>query len=220
MGDKFPSLLSSAFIDSAYFRYMTEEEIDEGSEDEIRLIYLINAITVMFEKVCGRKLKARDFSYDPLSVNYDFQYSIFDPPPRTIFWFPTYPVNSLTTFIVSDDTITEATDYEDTDGYFLYPENGKLVYSYGFDYGYNQNVKAVWNGGYSSTNSAYNELQYLTYQVVKKLWDSEPGDDEKISETLDNYKYTKASPEQLSKFFGMPPFVFYNLFNYKRLYFA
>jgi hypothetical protein len=211
------TLLDSAFIDVSYFEENSGLTITPGSDDETRLIYLINTAVDVLEGICGRKLKARDFSYDPLDSDYDQEYSIFDGPSGINFWFPTYPINSLTTLIISEDTIIPATGYDDNDGYFLYNKSGKLVYYYGFDYGYNQNVKINWNGGYNSNHDEYAELQYLTYQLVKKLWDGNPGDDELISETLDNYKYTKASPKDLAKFFGLPPFVFYNLFKYKRI---
>lgn len=215
-----PTLLSSAFIDVDYFRIITDDDIDSGSNDEKRLIYLINSVTKIFENICGRKLKSRNFSYDSTSDDYDPLYAIFDPPPEKIFWFPTYPVNSLTTLIISDETITASTGYDDDDGYFLYSKTGKLYYSYGFDYGYNQNIKTIWNGGYSSTDDEYAELQYLTYQVVKKLWDGDPTSDDLLSEKLGSYQYTKANPNDLAKFFGLPSFVFYNLFNFKKMVFA
>lgn len=212
-----------AFIDIDYFNLMANDEdlvvisSSGQSDDESRLENLINVTTKFFEEFCNRPLKARDFSYDPLSVNYSPEYAIFDPPPKTIFWFPTYPVNSITEFIISATTIIAATDYTDDTGYFLYSKNGKLVYSYGFDYGYIQNVKVKWNGGYNSNHQEYSDLQYLTYLFVKFLWDNDPNDDGLISETLGNYKYTKASAKDLAKYFGMPPFIFHSLSNYKRI---
>lgn len=212
------SLSSHAFIDRTYFNSMSGESISAGSADETKLFNLINFSVKVFDSFCKRKLKARDFSYVSSSVNYDPEYSIFNPPIGDTFWFPTYPVNSLTTFIISSDTITEATDYDDIDGYYLYKHLGKLVYEYGFDPGYNKNIKAVWNGGYNSTNHPddYASLQYLQYCFVKELWSSVPGDDRIISESIGNYRYTLASPDALAKFFGISPVIFHNLSRFKR----
>lgn len=217
------AISSNAFIDIDYFNQMAGDEdlivisSSEQSIDELRLETLINITTKFFEEFCNRLLKARDFSYDPASDNYNPEYSIFDPPLKTIFWFPTYPVNSITEFTISDTAIIASTGYADDSGYFLYSKTGKLVYSYGFDYGYIQNIKVKWNGGYDTTHEEYKELQYLTYLFVKYLWDNDPNDDGLISETLGNYKYTKASAKDLAKYFGVPPFIFYTLTNYKRI---
>ncbi|MDY0313749.1 MAG: hypothetical protein RBR32_01600 [Bacteroidales bacterium] len=210
----------NSFIDIAFFEMLYQSEV--SNEDErFRLVNIINFVTVMMEEICGRNLKARDYTYDSESNDYDQQYSIFDPPNGTVFWFPTYPVNSITTLIISDDTISAASDYDDNEGYFIYKESGKLVYEYGFDPGYYQNVKVAWNGGYNSSHRKYQELQNLQYLITKKIYDSDvESDSEMISEQLDNYKYIKADPNKLSKFLSISPFVFHNLMRFKRHSFA
>lgn len=216
------SINSNSFIDIDYYNSMVGESdliivsSSGQSYDEIRLTNLINMVATFMELFCDRLLKARDFSYISTEDSYDPKYSIFDPPPKSIFWFPTYPVNTITTFIISDTTILPASSYDDDTGYFLYNSTGKLVYYYGFDYGYNQNIKVKWNGGYTTDHKEYEELQYLQYLLVNNFWNNDPNDDGLLSETLGNYKYTKADPKTLAKFFGVPPFIFYSLSNYRR----
>lgn len=203
----------NSFINSDYFEQfsgltLTPEEI-------INLDILIDSVLYVFESFCSRKLKARDFSY---LVSPD-DYSVFDGIKGNTFRFPTYPVNSITTFVIDSSTIVPATSYDDVNGYFLYKEKGQLIYSYGFSFGYNQNVKVVWNGGYEITHEAYSLLQNLTYLLVKKLWDDNSGDinPEILSETIGNYKYVKMSPQEMSKLFGLPVYIFQNLGRFKRM---
>jgi hypothetical protein len=206
-----------AFIDEDYFFYMNNETeaYDDVEIDKIRNI--INYITNLFEYFCGRKLKARDFySYDEEDM--EEEYAIFDPPRGEIFWFPTYPINSITSFTISGVNISEATDYDDTIGYFLYKKTGKLVYSYGFDYGYLKNIKVDWNGGYNDTHSEYAELQYLTYNMCSELWSINPGEGNLISETIGNYKWLKMSPKDLDNFKGLYPNIFFALSKYRKFY--
>jgi hypothetical protein len=215
------ALSDNAFIGVDYFNLMSGDELviessSGQSNDELRLINLINSITKFFECFCNRTLKTRDFSYISTDLSYNPQYSIFDPPPKETFWFPTYPVNTLTTFIIGEDVILPSINYEDNDGYFLYNHIGKLIYSYGFDYGCLQNIKVKWNGGYKTTHEEYAELQYLTYLFTKSLFDNDPNQDGIISETLGNYKYTKTNPKDLSQYLGVPSFIFHTLNNYKR----
>jgi len=204
---------ANAFIDSSYFEQFSGLSLTP--EEIINLDILIDSVLYIFESFCSRKLKARDFSY---LVNSD-SYSVFDGPNGTVFRFPTYPVNSLTTFIVDEDTISVASNYADSDGYFLYGDMGSLVYSKGFSFGYHQNVKLVWNGGYGAIHESYSLLQQLTYLLVKKLWDDSAGDinPDIISERTLNYSYTKMNPQEMSRMFGLPLYVFYNLGRFKRI---
>lgn len=190
-------LLSSCFIDIDYYNSLLidypEDQIDVSIEtDKVERFNLIsNYVTTFFEKYTNRLLKSRDYSYlstDTDSYNPDV--TIFDGILGNFFYFPNYPVNSITTFIVSDNIILEASDYSDTSGYFLYKPAGKLKYYGGFDYGYLQNIKIKYNAGYSDTSMEYSTLQYLTFQAVKQLIDMNPSDNLILSETLGSYKYT------------------------------
>lgn len=221
------TISDSSFIDVDYFNMMAGEVLvpvssSSQSVDEMRLITLINSMAYFMENFCGRLLKARDFSYDPNDTAYNPQYSIFDPPDKDTFWFPVIPVNELTEFIITDETIVPATDNLGEDGYILYPTKGALYYALGFDAGYKQNIKAIWNGGIDETLQPddYAQLQYIQYLLSKQMFDSDPINDNIIKETLANYDYTKANPKDLAEYMGVPIFVFNLLGTYKRYYFA
>jgi hypothetical protein len=206
----------NAFISSDYFQQMSDLSltVDEISNLEI----IIDSVMDIFEQFCSRKLKARDFSSDDTSSDYDFEYTIFDPPNKNTLWLPTYPVNSITSITVNDELIIPSTDYSDSTGYFLYPHKGQIYYSNGFSFGYKQNIKIDWNGGYNDNHKSYKTLQQLNYLVVKKLWDDNAGDvnPELLSESIGNYRYTKMSPKDMSSLFGLPLFVFVNLGRFKK----
>lgn len=218
-------LSEHAFIDIDYFNQMADDnlvvESSSGqSTDELRLVALINSVTVFMEKFCNRPLKARDFSYISTDSSYNPQYAIFDPPSGENFWFPTYPVNSITTFLVSGTAIVPTAEYDlSDDGYVLYASMGKLYYPYGFDLGYRQNVKIKWNGGIQEGTDEYEQLKYIQYLFVRQLFDSDPINDDIVSETLVNYSYKKASSKELAEYFGIPLFVFNRLEQYRRFYF-
>jgi len=210
------ALQASALIDVDFYNTLSGEDFDDDDE---KIIALINAATSLMENFCNRYLKARDFTYDTESENYDQRYSIFDGPKFNQFWFPTYPLNSLTEFIISDVEIILATDYTDTTGYFLYPEKGLLVFDGGFDYGYMQNVTAIWNGGYVSGSIELTELQMMCYELVKNFL-SAPENSNKISEKIGNYSYTLNPAAITAKMMGLSPSVFGELGKYKREIFA
>jgi hypothetical protein len=216
---------SKSFIDIDYFNIMASEELVSvtygQSFDEIRLIHMINSVIGFMEKFCNRTLKARDFSYLPADTSsYDSKNSIFDAPNGNTLWFPTCPINSITTFMISDEVITPATDYQGSDGYILYSTKGCLVYDYGFDYPYRQNIKVKWNGGYVEGTDEYNELKYLQYLFTKQLFDSDPINDGITSETFSNYSYKTGSIKDVAEYFGIPMFIFNRLASYRRHYFS
>jgi hypothetical protein len=211
----------NSFIDVDDFNLMAGSTIvpvssSTQSADELRLITLINTVILFMEKFCDTLLKARDFSYVVGETAYNPEYSIFDPPEGTSFWFPVIPVNSITTFLISDEVITPATTYEADDGYVLYSQKGNLFYYGGFDYGYRKNIKIKWNGGIVENTNDYTELQYLQYLFVKYLWDDDPVNDNIISETFSNYAYKKSNVKDLAEYLGIPMFVFNRLYNFKR----
>lgn len=185
---------------------------------------LINQVSTLFENFCNRILKATTFTYDSQSQNYDvnlLNYCVFDPPPNTIFYFPTYPVNSLTTFSISGTVIPAAssTDYLGETGYVLYNKSGKLLYIYGFDYGYFKNVKAIWNGGYSETSVEMSELKRLCFDMCKSIL-NQPDNFNIQSETIGQYQYQLISPTLQKTMYGLPPNIYTSLSKYKRIYFA
>lgn len=209
------TLSTNAFIDYAYYNSLSGESFTSTDQ---QLIILINTITEIFETTANRLLKARDFSYDLDSVSYNADYSIFDPPENENFYFPTFPVNSITEIKISDVIITAATDYYADDGYVLYNRAGKLYYYNGFDYGYFKNIKIKWNGGYASGSPLYSALQYWTYLSVNKMLNNTVNS-EMLSESIGNYRYTK-NPEYLSQFKGLLPEVYKYLIRLSKRGFA
>ena len=213
---------TTALIDVPFFSLMLDECITEGTEDEDRAINTINFVSFMFDSFCNRRLVARDYTYNSESDDYDQDYSIFDGPKGQYFWFPTYPVNSITTFIISDITITPATSYNATDGYFLYNKQGKLYYYGGFDYGYPQNIQIAWNGGYTSSAPEMTELKQLCFEVCKNIYRRLGETSATLkSETIGTYSYQNFSPMELDKYKSMHPMVFQILSKkYRREVFA
>jgi len=123
------ALNDSALINKTYFKQMWDgEEIDEDILEN-----LINAVSVAFELFCNRRLKERSYTYDEddltdeegeeiEGIYYVPEYTIFDGIKGSIFYFPTYPVSLITSFLISGITITEvaSTEYTLSDGYKLY----------------------------------------------------------------------------------------------------
>lgn len=207
----------NSFIDATIFQQMADLTLT--AEEIVNLEIIIDSVMDIMEQFCGRKLKARDFSSDPTSDDYDFEYTTFDGPKGLILKLPTYPINSISSLVIDESTIIAATDYTDTTGYFLYSHNGNIQYSYGFSYGYHQNVKIDWNGGYNSDHKSYKTLQQLNFLIVKKLWDENSSDinADMKSERIGNYSYTKMSTKEMSELFGLPLYVFVNLGRFKRI---
>ena len=216
-----------SFIDIDLFNILSGEVIvvssSGSSDEEQRLLYCLNSAIEIMENLCCQPLLARDFSYDPVDEAYKSEYEkycIFDGPIGSYLWLPVFPVNAISELMISDTVIAVATAFNDREGYHLYKDQGKIYYPYGFDHGYPRNVMLKYNAGVSSTSSDYNKLQVIQFHLAKHIWDMEPGDDQIISETIGNYRYVQASPEHLSKFFGLPPFVFTNLLKYKKEVFS
>jgi hypothetical protein len=209
------SLLTTALIDIDYYETMSGEDTTDITD---RIENLINITTISFEKFCNRLLKARDFDYLSTSSDYNQLYTIFDGIEGKQFYFPTYPVNTLTTLVISDLTITAATDYDDLDGYHLYNSRGMLIYHGGFDFGYNKNVKIKWNGGYTANHEDMEELKYLCFDMVRTMNQNiENAMNTTLkSEKIGNYAYTNFEPGTMYKMQGLNPNVFAALKKYRK----
>jgi hypothetical protein len=211
-----PSILdTSSFIDLEYFNTMTGLSIVEGSDEETRFIVCANAVINIMEYFCGRKLKSRTYLYTNAD---DEEFTIFDAPEGTNFWFPAYPVTNIAAFYISDVLIAAATSYSDTTGYFLNKKMGKLTYFYGFDYNYLQNIKTSYTAGYGYATLEYRDLQKISYDLIFDMYDNSSGvsSSNVISERIGEYSYTKANPKDLTKFQGIFPDQFFALSKYKR----
>jgi hypothetical protein len=210
------ALEASALIDIHMYNEFSGESIEEG---EHATEALINFASVAMESFCKRLLKARDFSYDPADDSYDPDRAIFDGVYSDIFYLPLSPINSITELWISDDIIPLAVDHNDLNGYFMYRSAGKLVYSYGFDGGYNQNVKLKWNGGFKNTSMEMFELQHLCYELITIIKGSGTSP-VFASEKIGNYSYQKFNPILLNQLQGFSPMLFNRLSRYKRKVFA
>lgn len=222
-------LIDSALIDLEYYDILAGTAYaDETtpSADANKIMALINNVSVSFEKICNRVLKARTFDYDITKPEYDEKYSIFDGPKGVYFYFPTYPVNSVTKFMINDIEIVVATAYDDIAGYHLYKSQGKIAYYGGYsyaalsgrgsyEYGNFRNVKVKWNGGYNSTDMEMEELKYLCYDMVRTLLYA-PNNPNLQSEKIGNYAYTNFSVVNLIAMKGLNPKVYSDLMRYRK----
>lgn len=214
------SLNSNALmtLDMFYHMYKTmiSGSLDEGDPDKkIMVTWAINGVSEAFERFCNRTLKARDFSYDPQDKDYDEDNSTFDPPPKNVFWFPTYPVNSIASFVVYGVNVPVSTNNLATDGYILYNKTGKLIYDQGFYLGFYKTIKVNWNGGYDDDSYEMGELQMLAFKMINALLQSK-SNPLLQAETIGGYQYQLFSPTLINTMRGMAPDVYASLGRYRR----
>ena len=211
------SLNANALINKTYFEQMWQGE--DLSTD--RLENFINTVSMAFEKFCNRPLIERTYTHvlaDDAPNNgiyYIPEYTIFDSPPQTIFWFPTYPINTITSFEISGITISAATGYTADTGYVLYNHTGKLVYTYGFDYPYLQNVKVKWKGGHSVNSVEMSHLRYLCFITIKDLINA-PQNMTFEQEKIGQYSYKTMPTQVMTSLQGLSPKVFADLGKYRK----
>lgn len=217
------ALNSNAIIDTTYW-----SQVWEGTEvNSERLDALINFASTVFETFCNRRLVERTYTHVVADENeankifYKPDYTIFDAPKDSVFWFPTYPVKSITSFSISGTVLSAATstDYTATDGYILKDREGKLIYTGGFDYNYMQNILVVWKGGYSDDDAEMYALKHLCYLFIKDYINAPPNMTMK-SEKIGQYSYATIPSYTLNKLQGFSPFVFNALKKYRREVFA
>lgn len=189
-----------------------------------KIIANINYISNVFEKVCNRPLKARNFDFEPTILvgnvvtdnpDFDEKYSVFDGIEGNDFYFPTYPVNSITTLRINDVDILPASSYDDLTGYHLYNSRGKISYFGSYYYGYNKNVKIKWNGGYTETMLEMSELKYLCFNMIQTMINT-PANPNLQSEKIGNYSYTNYAPSVIKDLQGLNPTVFAGLRRYRK----
>jgi hypothetical protein len=220
------ALNKNALIDTTYyFQMANNEEMLEDERMKNMIEAMINAVSQQFEIFCNRILVERTFTYDDTdTTNYDanlLHYAIFDAPRLATFYFPTYPVSTITKFEISGTEISaaEADDYDASEGYILYSRRGKLIYSDGFDYPYLQNVKAIWKGGYGDNHPELSDLRYLCYMAIKNYVNA-PENSMMESERMGNYAYKLMSPYFQKSLVGYSPQIFENLMKYRKVAFA
>jgi len=216
-------LNNNALIDTTYFYQMyTDEDWLEDEKEKTAIEAMINAVSSEFEKFCNRKLKARNYTYDSGDTDdYDaniLHYAVFDGPTGYTFWFPTYPVNSVSELIISGTTISvaDSDDYDASDGYVLNSRRGKIIYSQGYDYPYLQNVQVKWNGGYDDDHEAMSDLRYLCFSAIKQFMNA-PDNEMMLSERIGNYTYKLMGADFQRELRGLAPTIFENLMPYRKV---
>jgi hypothetical protein len=216
------ALNANALIDTTYFFQMYDDDsLMSDPEQKNKIEDLINAISTAFEKFCNRTLKAKTFTFDTDSDDYDvnyIHYAIFDAPKGNTFWFPTYPVNSVTSFYVSGLEVSAAAfdDYTASNGYIIYGKQGKIFYSRGFDYDYKKNVKVEWNGGYTDDHVEMSDLKYQCFLAMRQYLNM-PTNALLESERIGNYSYKIMSADVQQKLRGLAPTVYENLMVYRKV---
>lgn len=211
------ALNANALFDKTYFEQMWQGE----DMDTDRIEHFINAVSTAFEKFCNRPLIQRTYTYEPAEDNpsadtyYSPEFTIFDAPPKTTFWFPTYPVSDITYFEISGIEVSVATDFEANTGYMYYIRTGKLVYAYGFDYPYKQNVRVKWTGGYAADSPEISHLRYLAFNSTRDLINS-PQNMTYESEKIGQYQYKTIPTYFMKSLEGLSPKVFSDLSKYRR----
>jgi hypothetical protein len=147
---------------------------------------LISHISAYMERYTDRKLAARDYDYTIAGDKVD---AIGDGDGTATFFTKQYPINSIATLKIGDNTITENTAWNADDGYILYPSQGKIYYSRGFD-AYRENIQLEYNAGYGVDTQDYTELNLICCHLVKFIWDNK-GRLGLKQEFLGRYRYTK-----------------------------
>lgn len=214
------ALNPNAIMDLNTFYHMYKSLVnsafdEEDPEKKIMITWAINGVSAAFERFCNRPLKAQDYTYKVGEDDYDESNSIFDPPPKNVFWFPTYPVNSLTTLLVFGIEVKPSTNSLATDGYILYNKTGKLIYDQGFYVGYYKTIKVEWNGGYDADSYEMAELQVLCFRMVNSLLQSK-SNPLLQSETIGGYQYQLFSPTLINAMRGLAPDVYSGLGRFRR----
>ena len=205
-------LAPNALIDKDYYTTLTGESVSDysiNSSEEFRLYYSINFVSSMFEYFCKRNLLARDYSFDAVDDEYNPKYTIFSGNGKNTLWLPTYPINSVTTLIIEDVPIPQATNYNDTNGFFIDPAVGKILYEGCFPCGYRDNIKIAWNGGYEEDTVELESLKFLCFEMVKTvLMNIQNNNEYYRREQIGTYSYERFTPSELDKYKGMNPMVF------------
>ena len=164
--------------------YMTRFDIDIPS-DPFDLESLIMSMSSSMEAITNRKLRSRSYDYTKSS---DYEDAIGDGDGTAWFTCRQYPVSSITTLIVSDVTVSEATDWDDSDGYFLYKSQGRIYYEKGFPK-YRKNVKLKYTAGYADSDPEMDDLKFICGYLVALVWKNR----DKMglrSEAIGRYRYT------------------------------
>jgi len=119
------------------------------TDHEQLLERLIDAATSLFETYTRRKLKARAYSYDSDSGDYDPDNAVFDGNGTDKMILPQYPVNSVATLRINETEIDARASIYNL-GYLIEKQNGIITLS---GYLYTRglaNIEFAYNAGLSA----------------------------------------------------------------------
>lgn len=159
-----------------------------GTADDDLLEALIDNASSFIDNDCRRRLKATD--YDS-AVTADQENCWYDGDASRILILRQYPVNSVSSLVVSGATIDAAsvTDYYGSTGYVIYQSRGHLFYGSGFAAGI-KNVRVSYNAGYATDSREWYELRQLCQSLVGWVFNNRSHLGFK-SERFMNYAYTR-----------------------------
>jgi len=159
-------------------------DVDDSDHELFRK--LINQSSSFIEKETDRNLVAQD--YDP---DTDYENARYDGTGKKKLHLRQYPINSVTTLVISGDTVTAATDtdYYGSTGYVIYKSRGMLFYDYGFDVGI-KNVRVTFNAGYTSGTKELDDLKLLCNSLIGWVYSHRKNLGFK-SERIGNYSYSR-----------------------------
>jgi len=120
-----------------------------GTTNNTFMETLVDRATALMEEYTRRNLKARDYSYDSDSEDYDKDNAVMDGNDRDVLILPQRPVNSLTTLRVNEQAISESTGVY-VCGWMIDKKRGMVrlrcyLFTKGMD-----NVELAYNAGYST----------------------------------------------------------------------
>ena len=120
-----------------------------GTTNNTFMETLVDRATALMEEYTRRNLKARDYSYDSDSDEYDKDNAVMDGNDRDVLILPQRPVNSLTTLRVNEQAIDESTGVY-VCGWMIDKARGMVrlrcyLFTKGMD-----NIELAYNAGYST----------------------------------------------------------------------
>jgi len=120
-----------------------------GTTNNTFMETLVDRATALMEEYTRRNLKARDYSYDSDSEDYDKDNAVMDGNDRDVLILPQRPVNSLTTLRVNEQAIDESTGVY-VCGWMIDKARGMVrlrcyLFTKGMD-----NIELAYNAGYST----------------------------------------------------------------------
>src|SRR4030042_2507927 len=155
--------------------------LSESTYDTL-LNQLINRVTDMLEKRCdGRRFYTTTYTNER-----------YDGNGRAKLFLRNYPIVSVGALTMDNEAVSEATDYDDYDGYWIEPciKSIKLIgclYRVDkWDKGW-QNIKITYTAGYATIP---NDLKLACEIAVREFYNLRKNEDGKKSETIGNYSYS------------------------------